>query len=441
MNRNKHLTLEDRQIIAASLNENNSFKTIGMVLHKDCTTIAKEVKRNYTVVKSGCFGHGYNNCAYSFTCSRTHICTDCKNHRCASKCRFCSMCNENCDRYKPAVCKELMKPPYVCNGCRKKAAKCTLEKHIYHAAKADMKYRNTLSEARTGISLTEDEIHQMDLIVSPLLKQGQSVHHVYENHKDELMVSESTIYKLIDMGLLSARNLDLARKVRFAPKKKKKEFKVEKACRIGRDYEAFKTFMNENPDLPVTQMDTVEGVKGGKVILTIHFVKAECMIAFLREHNDARSVTAAFNSLYEKLTPDVFCRIMPVLLGDNGSEFSNPTVLESASDGRDRTRVFYCNPSAPYQKGSAERNHEFIRFFIPKGKSFNDRTQDDIDLMMNHINSYKRVSLGNRTPYEMMEFLYGKTVCKALGLKLIPADEVTLKDTIFKRAEDTGHEG
>ena len=55
MNRNKHLTLEDRQIIAASLNENNSFKTIGMVLHKDCTTIAKEVKRNYTVVKSGCF--------------------------------------------------------------------------------------------------------------------------------------------------------------------------------------------------------------------------------------------------------------------------------------------------------------------------------------------------------------------------------------------------
>ena len=49
MNRNKHLTLEDRQIIAASLNENNSFKTIGMVLNKDCTTIAKEVKRNYTV--------------------------------------------------------------------------------------------------------------------------------------------------------------------------------------------------------------------------------------------------------------------------------------------------------------------------------------------------------------------------------------------------------
>lgn len=44
MNRNKHLTLEDRQIIAASLNENNSFKTIGMVLHKDCTTIAKRSK-------------------------------------------------------------------------------------------------------------------------------------------------------------------------------------------------------------------------------------------------------------------------------------------------------------------------------------------------------------------------------------------------------------
>ena len=255
MNDHKHLTLEDRQTIAAGLNTRCSFKAIGRVIHKDCTTVAREVKRNLSVVKSGCWGHGYNNCAYSFTCSKTNVCAECKNTRFIKKCRLCRLCNENCAAYKPAVCRDLLNPPFVCNGCEKKAARCTLEKHIYDPGKANTRYLRTLSEARTGISMTEEEIHQMDLLISPLLKQGQSIHHVYENHKDELMVSESTIYKLVDMGLFSARNLDLPRKVRFAPRKKKKELTVDKACRIGRDYDSFLTCMNESPDLPVTQMD------------------------------------------------------------------------------------------------------------------------------------------------------------------------------------------
>ena len=160
------------------------------------------------------------------------------------------------------------------------------------------------------------------------------------------------------------------------------------------------------------------------------------MVAFLRDRNDARSVTDAINSLYEKLSPEVFCRIMPLLLGDNGSEFSNPSALEKDPEGNDRTRVFYCDPSAPFQKGSAERNHEFIRMFVPKGKPFDNRTQDEIDLMMNHINSYKRPGLGNRSPYEMMAFLYGEGVCRSLGLERIPADRVVLNRSIFIKTED-----
>lgn len=435
MRRQKHLTLEDRQAIAAGLDERFSFKMIGRVLGKDCTTISKEVKRYYTTMKTGCPGHAYNDCAYSMSCSRTNICTDCRNRRYANRCRFCYLCNANCERYKPAVCRDLLKPPYVCNGCPKRS-RCNTEKHFYNASEAHKRYLATLSEARSGLSLSEEEIFRLDGLVSPLIRQGQSIHHVYANHKDELMVSENTIYKLVDMGILTARNIDLPRKVRFAPRKKKKAFKVEKACRIGRDYNAFLAYCEANPDLPVTQMDTVEGVKGGKVILTVHFVKAECMVAFLRERNDAKSVTDSFNRLYERLTPDVFRRIMPILLGDNGSEFSNPSALETGPDGEARTRVFYCNPSASYQKGSAERNHEFIREFIAKGVSFNDRTQEDIDLMMNHINSYKRPGLGNRSPYEMMAFLYGEGVCRSLGLERIPADRVVLNRSIFIKTED-----
>ena len=435
MSRYKHLTLEERQAIEHGLNSGLSFKCIGRMIRKDCTTVSKEVRKNHSIVRTGCFGHGYNSCAYSFTCSRSGVCRECKNTRSIKKCRFCNFCNQNCASFKPAVCHSLEKPPYVCNNCKKRTSSCTLEKHIYYASKADRKYNHTLSESRTGLSVSEQEVSFLDSLISPLLKQGQSIHHIYVNHKDEIMISERTIYTLIDMGLFSARNLDLPRKVRFAPRKKKKNFKVDKACRIGRDFETFLAFCASNPDLPITQMDSVDGDKGGKVLLTVHFVKAEFMVAFLRDRNDSRSVIDAFNLMYEKLGHDVFCSIMPVLLGDNGSEFSNPSALETAPDGSSRLRVFYCDPSAPYQKGSAERNHEFIRCFVPKGRSFSKYSQADISLMMSHINSYARPSLGNKTPYEMLVFLYGECVCKALNISRIPADKVTLNPSIFQQKE------
>ena len=185
-------------------------------------------------------------------------------------------------------------------------------------------------------------------------------------------------------------------------------------------------------------MDSVIGNAGGRVLLTIHFVKAECMLAFLRDANDSQSVIDIFEKLYLDLSPDIFTNLMPVLLGDNGSEFSNPNALEFDRQGNRRTHVFYCDASAPYQKGSAERNHEFIRMFIPKGASFDNYTQQDISLMMNHINSYSRAGLGNKSPYEMMEFLYGNKILDLLGCRPIAPDDVTLDKSIFRK-EDSSH--
>lgn len=52
--------------------------------------------------------------------------------------------------------------------------------------------------------------------------------------------------------------------------------------------------------------------------------------------------------------------------------------------------------------------------FIPKGTDFDPYTQEDINLMMDHINSYSRESIGNRCPYEMFSFLYGQEVLDLL---------------------------
>ena len=437
--RNKHLTFEDRVLISDFLTEHLSFKEIARRLGKDPTTIAKEVKKNSILFQTGSSGKKFNNCAYRNTCTKSSVCPDCNQKRMPKYCRFCPECIHFCDVYKPVSCPKLSKPPYVCNGCTERT-RCTLEKNIYNGPKAQVKYKQLLSESRSGISFSEQEVKELDALFSPLIKQGQSIHHIYINHKDEVMVSESTIYNLVDYSLFEARNIDMPRKVRFAPKKKKKIFKVDKRCRINRSYVDFRMFCNNNPNLPVTQIDSVEGVKGGKVLLTIHFVKAECMIAFIRDKNDAASVTAAFNHLYESLTPEVFKTLMPLILGDNGSEFSDPRAIELDSEGNQRTRVFYCDPSSPGQKGSAERNHEFIRLFVPKGKSFDDLEQEDIDLMMSHIASYSRPSLMDKTPYEMMEFYYGRSVCDALKLTYIEPDKVTLNSSIWSGKEAENEE-
>jgi len=350
-----------------------------------------------------------------------------------NRCWSCKLCNFSCEHYEPDHCFKLDKPPYVCNGCPDKHHSCTLEKKFYNAKSAQDEYKTTLSESRTGINLTEEEVQHLDVLFSPLIMKGHSIHNVCVNHRDEAMISESTAYRLVDYGLLTARNIDLPRKVRFAPRKKKKTFKVDRTCRIGRDYEDYLAFVAENPGLPITEIDSVEGKKGGKVLLTIHFVKAECMLAFIRDANDSQSVINIFEKLYLELRPVIFTKLMPVLLGDNGSEFSNPKAIEFDRQGNRRCHVFYCDPSAPYQKGSAERNHEFIRMFIPKGKSMDPYTQAHIQLMMDNINSYRRESIGDKSPYEMFSFLYGQNVLDLLGCHLIPPQKVTLNRSIFRR--------
>lgn len=432
LTKHKHLTLDDRCKIFTMLSSGESFSQIGKELEKDPTTISKEIRSHLSFEKTVAPGRIYNSCLNRRKCHKEYLCMKCKYKRQPVSCSLCKLCNSFCKDFVKEECPKLSKPPYVCNGCDS-YQKCTLEKCLYNPKTANNEYKEMLSESRKGISLNEEELEQLDNFVSPLLQQGQSIHNICINNSDTIMLSKNTIYRIVDYGLLKARNINLPRKVRFAKRKNKRNFKVDKKCRIGRTYNDFKQYISENPDTLVTEMDSVEGSKGGKVLLTIHFKKAELMLAFIRDHNDSKSVTDIFNSLYEILGHDNFSKAMPLLLGDNGSEFSNPTALEVSSNGQLRTKVFYCEPNSPGQKGSAERNHEFIRMFIPKGKPMDQYTQEEISLMMNHINSYSRPSLNNKTPYDTFKFFYGQEILDLLSIEKIPANKVTLNNTIWNK--------
>lgn len=427
----KHMSLSERKDIEILLKEGRSFKEIGRALNRDCTTISKDIRYHMIERKSGAWGQAYNACAIRFGCKKSLLCG---NQDCGmKKCSFCSICNNFCDSFIEEVCKKLDKPPYVCNGCGN-LKKCTLRKKFYFAKEAQEEYEYIRSEARTGISITESELGNLDRIVTPLIKKGQSIHHICVNNADSIMYSEKTLYNYIDAGLVTACNIDLPRKVKYRPRKKTGLIhKVDRKCRIGRTYNDFQNFMDKNNHPLVVEMDSVIGRIGGKVLLTLHFVKAEFMLAFLRDTNDSQSVIDIFDRLNELLEIDLFKRLFPVCLGDNGSEFSNPIAIEcDRTTGEIRTDVFYCDPCAAFQKGAAEKNHEEIRKVLPKGTSFDNLKQKDINTMMDHINSYSRPNLNDRTPYDTFKFLFGEEAIKKLGSTLIPPNEICLKPSLLK---------
>lgn len=80
-----------------------------------------------------------------------------------------------------------------------------------------------------------------------------------------------------------------------------------------------------------------------------------------------------------------------------------------------------------------EKNHEFIRYVLPKGSSFDKLLQTDIDLMMNHINSLARESLNWFAPIDVSKFTLDKNVIKKLNLKKISPNEIQLNKNLLKK--------
>lgn len=433
MPNNKHLTFDDRSFIHSSLNIGSSFRCIASHLDKAPSTVSKEIRKHRLKLSTGAYGRIHNKCIHRFSCTLYGLCDDSHCHK--SFCRQCKKCNMMCRDFKEDKCVHLSKPPYVCNCCEN-LRKCNLDKYIYKAKEADEIYRKGLSDHRSGISYTEDELQYMDELISPLVKRKQSIHHICVTNANDILCSERTIYKLIGQGVLSVRNIDLPRKVRYRPRKQIKSFKVDKGCRIGRSYQDLQGYLQNHPDTSIVQMDTVVGRKGGKVFLTIFFTQSDLLLLFIRDHNTSQSVIDVFNYLDDLLGRELFVKLFPVILGDNGSEFSNPSSIECDASGQLRTKVFYCDPSSPHQKPEIERSHEYIRMVIAKGKSFDHLSQSDVNILTSHINSLIRKKLNDMSPMTTFSFFFGEAILHKLDLYTIEPNNVTLSPYLFSSSKE-----
>ena len=377
MTKHKHLTLSDRNDIQLGLERGETFKAIGQSILKDPTTVSKEVKRNRQVRES------------------------------------------TCDNLP---CPLLDKAPSVCNGCLKRRQNCGYKKILYLAKQAQKQYEQTLIEAREGTPLNSKTFWDMDKVISDGVKKGQHIYHILKTHN--LDVSSSTVYRHIRKGYLSIAPIDLTRAVKFKERRKSKLPPIPKEAKKGRSYEDFLNYLTLNQLDSWLEMDTVMGKMGGKVLLTFKLSFCNFIFARLLDNKTALEVTKHLYDIKNTLhqADKDFFQLFPVILTDNGGEFARVDDIEM--DVRGESKLFFCDPNRSDQKGRIEKNHTLIRDILPKGTSFDNLTQEDINLVCSHVNSVKRAALNGKSAYELFAFTYGEEIPKLLGISKIPAEDV-----------------
>ena len=414
-----HLTESHRIKIEYYLNENYSYRKIAELLNVNVSTISREVKRNIRT-------YSISNHMVIVECIHKDNCERLKG---SSKSKMCSI---NCPDYELRKCDRFStknaKP--VCNSCPNNA-KCKLARKKYIANVANNKYELRII-LRPKIRITQEQFDFINKLFSEKMTKGQSISVIYQNHKDEIMISENTVRNYLKRGLLNSNQLDMIRP-RFTANKSVKRRVIKNVDLLnGRTYEDYINYTKEK-DILIVQLDTVVGkLVDNKKILTIHWPSFHFQIGILLEKLSPAFVNNALMELKNKLGLETYKILFQVILTDNGIEFSLLDEIENDENGELITKVFFCDPYKSSQKGSCERNHEFIRYVLPKGVSFDNLNQKDVDLIFSHINSTPRNSLGFKTPFELFKTAFGIEVLRILNINEINKDDVHLKPKLIK---------
>ena len=380
--KNKHMTLDDRIEIQECLSKGMTFKAIGERIGKNQTTISREVKIHM---------EPYTN---------SFVRTD-------------------------EVCPKLLKAPFVCNGCEKKSrSNCPYKRQLYVAKKAQAEYDTVLVESRTGIPLNKESFYKTERIISEAVQNGQHIYHIIQSNN--LPVSTATVYRHIQKRYYSITPMDLPRAVKFKPRNSKESDYVPKWAREGRTFDDFLAFVEANSDIPLVQLDSVIGRIGGKVIMTIHFVNSDFMIGLLLENKTAAEAANKIQALKAELKSlgFHFGDIAPLLLTDNGGEFSIVSAFENDTNGNAESHMFFCEPCSPHEKAEIEKNHTLFRDIVKTGTSFDEFTQETVNLIFSHVNAVKRKQFNGKSAYDMFSFYYSEVLASALGISFVPANEV-----------------
>ncbi len=387
----ERLSIENRMLIEELLRENYKLKDMARVIGVHPSTISREIKYRRM--------------------------SDNRNTECSKTSRF----------------------PFICYNCSKKVH-CSKNRYYYNYKEAQKDYEKKLKYSRIGIDMSIDEIEYWnDFFREHIKDKNQPILHIFKNIENEFPKSIQSFYKYVHKGYFSSINDEmLARSFNYKPRNKKDTIKTiskDNIIKKGRRFSDFEKYVKEHPDCNIVEMDTVIGkFEDKKCILTLYFRDSKLMLMFLIKKYNPSEVTNIFVSIRKSIGEELYKKLFEVILTDNGWGFSRPEDIEINYDtGEKLINVFYTDPYSSWQKGGIERNHEFIRYIIPKGISFDNLNKKNITDMMNHINNVQRKSLDYQTPCSLFVRKYGEDISNIFHLKFIPKDEINLSYKLLSK--------
>ena len=426
----RQLDLERRKLIEKGLDGRRTLTYISQEVGVNVSTIRREILRNRrNDGASRSMGADKTDCAYLKSCKKKSICDIFCDKRLCKRCVM-RKCNDICSDYEMRECPTVTKAPFVCNGCDH-YGKCTIRRYRYSAESAQAQSSRRSTEARRGIDLTEEEMSVLVDSVHVGLAKGQSIHHIFETY--DLPCSERSFYRYVENQSIPIKSIDLAKKVKYKKRKRKKDPPRSSVHFAGHEYEDYLELPEEDRSI-VTEVDTVWGKKSDrKCILSLHRADLHFQIYLLLQSRTTDEVVRALNWL-EMCCEGRFSEFFGLMLFDRGSEFDDISGMERSceSDHR-RCAVYFADPNRPDQKGSCEKNHVELRKVLPKGTSLQNMDAFILADICSHVNSSIRKGCGNASPLQIAMLCMPQSLFENLGLILVPPKDVVCAPNLLYR--------
>lgn len=204
-------------------------------------------------------------------------------------------------------------------------------------------------------------------------------------------ISYPTIYRAVDNGILPKQ---LKKIMRF-----KWKYKTHKSTENrGKTPDTISIHQrpecaNNRSEVGHWESDSVLGKrKTGCFGTHVERVSGYLVAFYMKDRKNDIFTTATIQAF--KDIPDVLKKSFTV---DNGKEFSSHKELTRQTN----MPVYFCDPYAPWQRGTNENTNGLLRQFYPKGTSLASVTKEQIDHVVSLINNRPRKRLGWKTPAEV----------------------------------------
>lgn len=259
------------------------------------------------------------------------------------------------------------------------------------------------SERRAKVRCPSKLTAENKLLLGAYLRKHWSPEQVAGRLKLEgiLNISYETIYKYIRQNI--AEGGKLYKSIRRSKKYRKKRISVTEAAIANRvSIEQRPDIVAEKSRLGDWELDTMISRQHPSVLVTMVERKSKYTFIGWSESKHAPHVARSIRFMFKHNKDKVL-----TITSDNGLEFAHHRQICSWLNAR----YYFCHPYSSWERGLNENTNGLIRFYAPKGESFEHLGPVRLRQIMENLNTRPRKSLGYLTPKEVYRGIAPTTAC------------------------------